>query len=205
MSSSSIPTVEPTDMDLNGVVRGLVVLDTIANAKNGQKTALIIRDGKHAIWKTPGEVQPLWQPSVFKTISGDSAGRLSLCVSGVPELLCQARIIDEWAMAYATEHSERLFGKNLSHDQVKDRYNGILKETEKHQPFVKIKLGTEKNAPNFWDTDKSKREPPEDFAKCQMTCNVRLLSFWFTQTSWGLTAQLTDALINNESQMVCPF
>jgi hypothetical protein len=205
MSNSSIPPATEADMENNGVVKHLAVLDPIANAKNGQKTAMIIRDGKPAVWTMSGEVQPLWQPSAFKSLTGDSAGRLSLCVSGDREVLHEAEAIDMWAVAYATEHSERFFGKKLNFEQVKDRYNGILKKSDAYQPFIKIKLGTDKNAPNFWDTHKSQRSPPEDFTKCHMTCNVRLSSFWFMSTSWGLTAQLTDALINAESQVVCPF
>jgi hypothetical protein len=199
--SAFFPTVVTADMELDS----LVVLDPFANPKNGQKSAMITKHGKPVIWTMPGEAQPLWQPSMFKTVSGDSAGRLSLCVSGEPELLKEASLIDTWAVNYASEHSERLFGKKLNVEQVKMGYNGVLKENEKYPPFVKIKLGNEKNAPKFWDIEKKQRDPPEDFSQCQMRCNVRLMSFWFMQTSWGLTAQLQDALINNESPVVCPF
>ena len=188
------------------VVNGLAVLDPVASAKNGQKTALITKNGKPAIWYLPGLAQPLWQPSAFSnSLSGETSGRLSLCLKSTEDLLREAQLIDEWAIQYAAADSERLFGKKLSLDQVKDRYNGIFKQSDKYDPFVKVKVASDKGAPTYWSPEKTQRGPPEDFTLCSLQCHVRLVGFWFMQTSWGLTAQLSSALVAEENQVSCPF
>jgi len=191
---------------LEYVVSELAVLDPVASAKNGQKTALITRGGKQAIWFIPGLVQPLWQPSAFSnSLNGESSGRLSLCLKGTEDFLKEAQLIDNWAIDYAANDSERFFGKKLSADQIKDRYNGIYKASDKYDPFVKVKLASDKGAPTYWTPEKTQRGAPEDFTNSQLMCQIRLVGFWFMQTSWGLTAQLSSALVAEENQVSCPF
>ena len=198
MSSSSA-------METDSITHGLVVLDPVASAKGGQKNALIVRDGQNAYWTVPSPVTPLWQPSAFKSVSGDSTGKLSLCLSGDDTVMAEAQQLDAWAISYATQHSDRLFGKILTTDQVTDRYNGVYKKAEKYASFLKIKIGTDRNAPNYWDSEKQKRDAPEDFTSCQLNCRVRLMGFWFMNTSFGLSCQLADAQVTAELSVACPF
>jgi hypothetical protein len=119
--------------------------------------------------------------------------------------MTDAATLDEWAISNATSHSERLFGKILSRDQITDRYNGVIKTSDKYPSYIKIKIGTDKNAPNYWDSDKERREDPQDFTLCQLQCRVKLVSFWFMNSSFGLTCQLVDAQVLDESRVACPF
>jgi len=192
-------------METDSITQSLVVLDPVASSKGGQKNSVIAREGQHAFWTIPSPVTPLWQPSAFKSVSGDSTGRLSLCLSGDESVMNEAQELDTWAVDYATLHSERLFGKVLSRDSVSDRYNGIFKKADKYPPFLKIKIGSDRNAPSYWDVDKQKREAPEDFTTCSLNCRVRLVGFWYMNTSFGLTCQLMDALVTAETSVSCPF
>ena len=192
-------------METDSITHGLVVLDPVASAKGGQKNSVIVRDGQNAFWTLSTPVTPLWQPSAFKSVTGDATGRLSLCLQGDEAVMAEAQQLDTWAVEYATQHSDRLFGKTLTKDQVTDRYNGIFKKADKYPPFLKIKLGTDRNAPNFWDADKQKRDCPEDYTSCQLICRVRILGFWYMNTSFGLTCQLQDAQVTAESSVSCPF
>ena len=193
------------NMETDSITHGLVVLDPVASAKGGQKNSVIVRDGQYAYWSIPSPVNPLWQPSAFKSVSGDSTGRLSLCLSGNDAVMNEAQELDTWAVDYATQHSERLFGKTLTKDQVTDRYNGVFKKADKYQPFIKIKIGSDRNAPSYWDVEKQKREAPEDFTTCSLNCRIRLVGFWYMNTSFGLTCQLMDAMVTAESSVSCPF
>jgi len=192
-------------METDSITQGLAVLDPVASAKGGQKNAIIVRDGQHAYWTLSSPANPLWQPSAFKSVTGDSTGKLSLCLLGDAAVMAEAQQLDEWAINYATQHSDRLFGKTLTKDQVTDRYNGIFKKADKYPPFLKIKIGTDRNAPNYWDGEKQKRDPPEDFTTCELNCRVRLLGFWFMNTSFGLSCQLADAQVTAELSAACPF
>ena len=156
------------------VTTGFIVLDAQLN-KLGQKNAAIVKDGQNAYWTMPSAVTPLWQPSAFKGVSGESTGKLSLCVTGDDAAMCQAAEVDAWACEYAFVHSERLFGKQLTKEQVIDRYCPIIKKADKYPTFIKIKIGQGRNAPSYWDAERNTRGPPDDFTRCQLNCRLRVV------------------------------
>ena len=119
------------------VTANLACLDNASNAK-GQKTAAVIRDGQPAFWTLPSPVTPLFAPSAYKGVSGDSSGRLSLCSNAGPDVMAEAEEIDRFAISYCTLHSDRLFGKALTESQVADRCNSIVKKNDKYPPFRRI-------------------------------------------------------------------
>jgi hypothetical protein len=186
------------------VAENLAALEVAQNAK-GQKTAVIVRDGANAFWTLPTPVKVLFQPSAFKTVQGDAAGRLSLCVAGDEQVMQSALVLDDWAVNYAMQESERLFGKKYSMEQILERYNPIVKKSDKYPPYVKLKMGTDRNAPNFWTADREKREMPEDLTVCQVLLKCRILGFWFMTTGFGVTVQVTDCQVLSEAAVVCPF
>ena len=123
----------------SALLAGLAVLDPVSSSKGGQRTSAIIRNGQQAFWTLPSAVTPLWQPSAFKSAAGDQAtGRLSLCLRGDDAVMNEAVALDEWAVNYAVNHSERLFGKSLSRDQVLDRYNGIVLDIKINELLIKV-------------------------------------------------------------------
>ena len=189
---------------MTALTANLACYDTASNTK-GQKTAAVIRDGQPAYWTLPSGATALFQPSAYKGVSGqDTSGKLSLCLNAGPEVREQADELDQWAISYCTLHSDRLFGKALSTEQVTDRYNPIVKKSDKYPPFIKIKI-SDRGAPNFWDANKQSRQAPENWTACQMLCRARLVGFWFMGTSFGLSVQLTDAQILAETSSACPF
>ena len=201
-ASSAIST--NSNIAMSAVTANLACYDIASSAK-GQKTAAVIRNGQPAFWVLPSVATPLFAPSAFKSLSGDSNGKLSLCLNAGSDVMAEAEEIDEWAVTYCTLHSERLFGKVLTRDQVLDRYNAIVKKSEKYPPFLKLKISPDRGAPNFWDAKKQSRQAPENWPACQMLCRARILGFWFMGTSFGLSVQLVDSQILDESSVACPF
>ena len=99
----------------------LVVLDPVTNSKGQKNCAVMTSDSQNAFWTPQSPVSPIWQPSAFKGISGESTGKLSLCVNSDPGVMAEAASLDAWAISYATTESVMLFGKILTRDQVADR------------------------------------------------------------------------------------
>ena len=196
--------MQSSTADAMTVTADLACLDIASNAK-GQKTASVIRDGRPAFWTLPSAATPLFAPSAYKGVTGDSSGRLSLCLNAGPDVMSQAESLDQWAISYCTLHSDRLFGKALTQDQVADRYNSIVKRSDKYPPFLKLKISTERGAPTYWDANKQSRPAPENWPACQMLCRAKLIGFWFMGNSFGLSVQLQDAQILEESSVECPF
>ena len=184
----------------------LVVLDPVTNSKGQKNCAIMTSDSQNAFWTLQSPVTPIWQPSAFKGISGESTGKLSLCVNADPGVMAEAASLDAWAVDYATTESMRLFGRSLTRDQVVDRYNGALKISTDKPSYLKFKLGVDRNAPNYWTNAKEKRETPEDFPRCLLQCRLRILGVWFMGNSFGITLQLADAqVISEQACASCPF
>ena len=117
---------------MTAVTANLACLDVATNAK-GQKTAAVIRDGQPAFWILPSPTVPLFAPRACKEVSGqDPSGRLSLCLNAGLDVMADAESLDQWAISYATLHSDRLFGKALSKEQEAGRYNAIVKKSDKY-------------------------------------------------------------------------
>ena len=190
------------------IVQDLVCLEVTANSK-GQKTAPIFRNGgASAYWVIPGNCRPLFDPSAFKGTDGKSENvRLSLCLSATEEALEEAKAIDEWAISYATSHSIQFFGKQLTRDQVVDRYSApLVKTSDKYPAFIKMKTCSEgRGMPSFWNAEKQRRDAPTRWTDVSLVCGARIIGFWFMGPSFGLTVQLQDAQILSETATVCPF
>ena len=189
---------------MTAVTANLACLEIASNAK-GQKTAAVTRNGQPAFWTLPAPAVPLFTPSAYKGVSGEASGRLSLCLNAGPDVTAEADELDRWAVAYATTHSEKMFGRTLSAEQVADRYNGIVKRSDKYPPFLKLKISTDRGAPNYWDVNKASRLAPENWQLCQVLCRARILGMWFMGNSFGLSVQLQDCQILDEGNVACPF
>ncbi len=60
----------------------------------------------------------------------------------LPEAL---RTLGKWAVDYLTEHSERIFKRRWTREQVKLGYVSLTRQPKKdgHRPLLKVKLDTE--------------------------------------------------------------
>ena len=50
--------------------------------------------------------------------------------------------VDKWAIAYLVEHSDRLFKKVLTIEQVKEAYKSPVTRKEGYQPHLRCKINT---------------------------------------------------------------
>jgi hypothetical protein len=181
----------------------LVSFDPVAGSK-GQRTATIAHtDGQPALWTLKSGVKPLFAPNSF---SGDANAKKSLCLTVPAEVMDEAVALDDWAVKYAQVHSERLFGKALTLDQIKERYVGVVRSHEKYPSYVKVKIATDlRNQPIYWTPEKTKRGPPEEWLNCELMCQFKIVSFWFMSSQFGLSVQLANAQVTEELMQVCPF
>ena len=161
------------------------------------------KQGRGACDVDTSSVKPLFQPSSFNS---DNLGRKSLCLSAPPEVMAEAASLDEWAVGYAKHHSERLFGKALTIDQVKERYMGVVKTHDKYPAYLKVKIAVDlRNQPLYWTPEKTKRGPPEDWVESELMCQFKITGFWFMAASFGLSVQLANAQVTDAAPQVCPF
>jgi hypothetical protein len=180
----------------------LMCMDPVANAKGQKNSAITRSDGQPALWTLSSSVKPLFEPSSFN----DAASRKTLCLSVPPDVMDEALQLDAWAKQYAYLHSERLFGKVLTLDQINERFVGVVKTSEKYPAYVKVKLAADlRNQPLYWTAEKTKRDPPTSWVGSELLCQFKIAGFWFMASSFGLSVQLANAQVNEEVEQVCPF
>jgi len=190
--------------EANMAFSNLMSLDLVANAKGQKNSAIIQTDGQPAYWTPSSSVKPLFEPSSFN--ANDSTSRKALCLSVPTEVMEEALLLDTWAKGYAYQHSERLFGKVLTADQVTERYMGVVKTNEKYPPYLKVKIAADvRNQPLYWTIEKTKRGPPTEWVGSELFCQFKIVGFWFMASSFGLSVQLVNAQVIEGVQQVCPF
>ena len=73
--------------------------------------------------------------------------------------------LDAWALVYITGHSERLFKKQMTTEQVVAGYHPCVRRKEGgYAPLLHAKINTEgTSAICFWDADGLARSPPTEW------------------------------------------
>ena len=102
---------------------------SIANVhvnQRGSRTAALLNNKEryYVTFNTPAAC--LYPPSSFD--KDESASRMGVHFEATDELTDFFLGFDKWAVEYLCEHSERLFGKAMSKDQVESCYHSCLKE-----------------------------------------------------------------------------
>jgi hypothetical protein len=116
------------------------------------------------------------------------------------------RQLDAWALDYLAKHSERLFKKALTKDQVAEHYRSPLTEKEGYQPLVRCKITTAGlNAARVWNCEKQRIELPEDLRGCRLIAAVQLSHLWVMGRDFGWVLNVTDIKILSEDARECPF
>lgn len=182
----------------------LEVRDPVKPSRPGPSHAAIQKDGQFQCFWTFADATPLFTPSNFN----QEGRRMGLCISVPPEVVQQARDFDAWACAYAAHHSERLFQKTLTLEQVTEKYCPLVKHADsRYPPNLRIKMqeGSTRSAVQYWTKNGEVRGPPSDWLRCKLQCRVLIKSFWIMSSQqWGVSVELVDALVDDK-QASFPF
>jgi hypothetical protein len=167
----------------------------IADPATGRtaKSAAVRAASGPALWDLPA-LAPAFEPSGF---NGQDADRMTLCLRVPDEILPQIKALDEWFLAYATEHSERLFNRKMSLEQIQGCYTSPLKVHERYGASLRVKYtASGAQATRFWTPDKTRRTAPEAWRECVVTSRVQIRSVWYLGPGFGLTLTLNDAKVD---------
>ena len=120
------------------------------NARGG-KTSTLLRGTDRVTTLLPLEV--IFPPGNFDrdetAVRQNIAARITTCVDTFFSEL------DDWAIPYITEHSERLVGKQLTEDEVRFAYISCIKRPDGKDPMLKLKLNmpTSKSPCKCWSQE----------------------------------------------------
>ena len=148
-------------------------------------------------------LQTQWGPSSFDASSTSTRCNFDFVCD--EKLTQQLQQVDTWAKAYIEKHSQRLFGKVLTAQQVNDNDKPILIERGSYpsQLRCKINMAGSKQV-RCWDENGQPRPPPQDWKNCKFVARVNLSHLWLMSREMGWVVNITDLQIF-EDQWVCPF
>ena len=112
---------------------------------------------------------------------------------------------DTWAIAYLVEHSDRLFKKVLTIEQVKEAYKSPVTRKEGYQPHLRCKINTSSDkACRTWNTNSDGIElPPLRNVLC--VPRITLSHLWIMSRDCGFVLSVNDIMASAPLEILCPF
>ena len=176
-----------------------LAIGEVAVSGKGAKSAPLSYNGAPVTWQ-PGASPVVYEPTSF---SGEEVTRVNLVMRASAQVEEQLSTLDEFIVRLAHSHSMKLFGKPLSQEEVSQKYNPLLKRSDKgYAPTFKAKVNLGKL--RCWDMDKQRRDAPAAWTQCSVTPMVQVKGLWFLSKEWGVLCQIEDLLVDEASQE-CPL
>ena len=180
-----------------------LTLGELSTSGKGAKSAPLLYGKDNVVWQPESQMTVAYEPGVF---SGEDVSRVNLCLRPPEEVQEQLMELDEWIIANVASNSERLFGKQQTQDQVRARYAGSLKLSDKgYPPTLRCKMNRDgKGQVRIW-ADKKPRQPPEIWSGCAVNVRLILKSLYFMGANFGVIVDVSDVSIDSEPVSQCPF
>lgn len=167
------------------------------------RTAHVVADAPNlSVW-APGVFEVAFEPRPFL---GSESSKVNLVLRAGEEWAAKLDLVDAWATKYITAHSERLLGKAASFEEVQAKYTPLLKTSDRFPPTFKVKMTphTGRGAVYVWTAEGERREAPESWMGHTIR-PILSLSMWFMPTSFGLSFNMTDAIVAQVPPRAFPF
>ena len=179
--------------------------EPVAN-KAGGKTAAILDEKGSPISFTTADSRSPFDASGY---NDPDASRVSLCLEANEDLVEWCKGLDVEMLKLCRRHARKLFGKEIYlESELRPYYYSSLKENEKYgTQLFKCKLNKiGKGAVRVWNKGGLSREMPETWQGLTVQARVVLKSLWIQSRNFGLTFEISDAMVTAEADPVtCPF
>jgi len=166
----------------------------VFTTRHGAKLASIRDDDGDLVFQPDEFLRVVFEPSAF----GDTdSQRMNLVIETSPAIQEEFARLDETLIGYIAEHSERLFKKRHTVEQVRAAYSSCVRHSEKYPATLKTKVdvGTGKYAVVCWDEDGNQVETPESWRHFLIRPRLHVTHLWVMGSAFGPVVRLTDALL----------
>ena len=135
------------------------------------------------------------------------ATRKSLGVQCNPQVLDAFREFDEWALAYLTEHADRLFKRGpLTREQITAMYHSPVSQKGDYPALLRCKINLEgAHACKFWTTGGEPRSEPSDWKSVEFIPVISIRHLWLTGAMCGFAIDITDLQVWEIAAKQYPF
>ena len=163
---------------------------------NGQSVSLV---------PTTEPVRTPFGPGTFDKTAVTT--RKNLEVQCNPQVLDAFREFDEWALAYLTEHSERLFQRGLlTREQIVAMYHSPVSQKGDYPALLRCKINLEGiHACSYWTPNGEPRSEPSDWKSVEVVPSITIRHLWQAGAMCGFLLDCTDLQVHERSAKHCPF
>ena len=141
LQSTSMPRVlDPVNI-LSDRFVSYKIGEVLTNGK-GAQSARLGSHGQPAIFNLGDREQPVLSPFGATSFGDEVNPRLTIEFKLDENQDAHWNAFDKWAIAYLAEHSERLFKKILTIEQVKEAYKSPVTRREGYHSHLRCKINT---------------------------------------------------------------
>ena len=176
----------------------LSIADIVTSGKG--KSAQFSYAGRPVYW------QPCALPVAFEpgTYNGEPAPRVTMQFKAFA-VQYTLNDLDKFIVCYAHLMAVKIWGKDMTMEEVQNMYHPCLKPSDKYEPTFKVKVNLQgPYRVNIWGVDKKLREAPASWKGLLVTSKLRLKCLWIKEASFGAIWEATDLMIEDQA-LECPF
>ena len=149
---------------------------------------------------------PTGTPFGASTFNGEEAKRKNIDFFLAPAQEEELSRFYEWALPYLAEHSERIFRKKMTIDQVADCLKNPITKKGDFKPQLRCKIDTSgMHAVRCWSCTGESCDLPADLRGYKLIPRVLLSHLWCMQKECGFVFLATDLQLLESEKDVCPF
>ena len=187
-------------LDVTGLSLGDAVL-----GKGARICPIVGKSGEAVFWRPQTYMEVAYEPVGY---NDPEANRVNLSLRPTQAVVDAVRHFDNYLIAYIAHHSERVLGKYMDEATVRDRYQSVLKSSDKYPaPTLRCKLThTGRGAVKIWNADGQPRNAPDSWVSCGARVHLQLKSVYVMAggKEFGPILEVRDVQLA-EPEQACPF
>ena len=183
----------------------LILKDPQISARGAKSCPILNAQGDKVTFKLGSKSEPVSSPFGATSFNEEATSRKTIEFNLTPEQEEQFQQFDEWAIAYLSEHSERLLKKKLTPEQVREGYRSPVTKKGSYRGHLRCKINCSGVAmARCWSTEDKRREMPADLRNHEMVPRINISHLWMMSREYGWVLQVNDLMVC-EGAEICPF
>ena len=156
-------------------------------------------------FKVGSKEQPSRSPFGATTYDGQETAQKTIEFNLSEEEVETFKDVVEWLTGYLAGHSERIFRKQMTREQVSDSLRNPVTQRGGYQPHLRCKLRP--SSVRVWAANGRIREGglPSDLRGYGLVPRIVIDRLWIMNREFGLVLQVSDLMLLEREEAACPF
>ena len=171
--------------------------------KGAKQIPLSTIGGEAVIWTPKDALTVLFEPSAYNQ---PDATRVNLCLSVTPAVVSSLQDFDEWSVTTLATQSSKLFGSQLSVEEVRNKFQPTLRVHEATgSQSLRLKMNLSgRAAVHIWSPMGTQISAPPSWSQCSAKFRIRLKGYRLMAKEIGVVAECTDVQLDT-AEAECPW